>query len=85
MCSKLTASFQISASHPLSFPKNSKRKIPALSLLLQSALENILLVSVAVILPPQAAAVEQNAPALPGGLLPPTHLPAAPWAAPRAG
>ena len=73
MCSKLTASFQISASHPLSFPKNSKRKIPALYLLVQSALGNILGCSVAVSPLPQAAAVaaEGPCPALPGGSFPP--------------
>ena len=85
MCSNLTASIQISASHPFSFPKNSKRKIPALYLLVQSALGNILVCSVAVIPLPQAAAVAAEGPCPAGGLLPPTRLPAAPWAAPRAG
>ena len=73
MCSKLTASIQISASNPFSFPKNKKRKIPALSLLLQSALGNTRGCSVAVIPLPQAAAVaaEGPCPALPGGSFPP--------------
>ena len=80
---KLDSPFQISASNSFPFPKNSKREIR--TFLLQSAFRHILGCSVAVIPLPQAAAVAAEGPCPAGGLLPPTRLPAAPWAAPRAG
>ena len=80
---KLDSPFQISASNSFPFPKNSKREIR--TFLLQSAFRHILVCSVAVIPLPQAAAVAAEGPCPAGGLLPPTRLPAAPWAAPRAG
>ena len=72
--------FQISAPNSFPFPKNSKRKIPASSLLVQSVLGNILVCSVAVIPLPQAAAVaaEGPCPALPGGSFPPHVSPQRP-------
>ena len=82
---KVDSPFWISASNPFFLSKNRKRKIPASSLLVQSVLGNILVCSVAVIPLPQAAAVAAEGPGPAGGLLPPTRLPAAPWAAPRAG
>ena len=61
-----------------SFPKNSKRKIPALYLLVQSALGNILVCSVAVIPLPQAAAVAAEGPCPTGGSFPPHVSPQRP-------
>ena len=78
------SSFQISASNSFPFLQNRKRKIPALSFLLQSTLGNILGFSVAVIPLPQAVAVAAEGPCPGRGILPRTRLPAAPWAAPRA-
>ena len=65
----------------LLFTMRRKGKIPALSLFFG----NTLWCSVAVIPLPQAAAVAAEGPCPAGGLLPPTRLPAAPWAAPQAG
>ena len=80
---KLDSPFQISASNSFPFPKNSKRKIP--TFLLQSAFRHILGCRVSVIPLLQASAVAAELPCPAGGLLPPTHPLAAPWAAPRAG
>ena len=74
------SSFQITVYNSSPFPKEKKRKIPPLSLLLQSALGNTLWCSVAVIPLPQAAAVaaEGPCPALLGGSFPPHVSPQRP-------
>ena len=78
---KLDSPFQISASNSFPFPKNCKRKIPTCKAHLDTFWCAAYLRSPCA----RHQLWQQNSPALPGGLLPPTRLPAAPWAAPRAG